>query len=76
VIAAAWIQGDAALRRAITSAVHRIDQTLQGDPNNAGESRPGGRRILLVSPVGVIYRIEKDGRTASVLRSWLFRPKS
>lgn len=74
-VAAAWANADPAFRQAITRATHQVDQALQQDPRGAGESRPGGRRVLLVAPIGVIYRIEADGQTVSVLRMWSFRAK-
>jgi hypothetical protein len=70
-LAAIWLQSDQALRQTITQATHRIDQLLQRDPRNAGESRPGGRRILFESPLGALFRI--DVNTATDLRIWLFR---
>jgi hypothetical protein len=66
-----WLQADQALRQAITQATHRIDQLLQSDPHNAGESRPGGRRILFESPLGILFRV--DANNVTVLRVWQFR---
>jgi hypothetical protein len=70
-LAAIWMLADAALRQAITAATNQIDQLLANDPHNVGESRPGGRRVLLVAPLGVTYRI--DGQQVTVLRVWLFQ---
>jgi hypothetical protein len=72
-LAAIWTSADSALRLAVTAATHQIDQQLQTDPFGASESRPEGRRILFVSPLGILFRIEEDGHTVSVLRVWLFR---
>jgi len=47
-----WLQAPAAQRAAITSASHSIDRLLETDPHNAGESRPGGNRVLFVAPLG------------------------
>ena len=68
-----WTEADSALRASITLATHQIDQVLQANPLGHGESRPGNRRILFVSPLGITYRIEANGRTVSVLRAWHFR---
>jgi hypothetical protein len=68
-----WTRADPSLRQAITAATHQIDQLLSTDPLGQSESRPGGRRILFVSPLGITFRIEGDGQTVSVLRVWLFR---
>jgi len=72
-LAALWLAANAALRQAITTASSQIDQLLQTDPLGQSESRPDGRRILFVSPLGITFRIEEDGETVSVLRIWLFR---
>jgi hypothetical protein len=72
----AWLQGDSSLRRFITRASHQIDQRLRTDPLAASESRPGGRRVLLSAPLGITFRIEADGRTVSVLRTWVFRKRT
>lgn len=70
-----WMQADSALRQAITAATHEIDRQLQTDPYAKSESRPEGRRILFVFPPGILFRIEADGQTVSVLRVWLFRKR-
>jgi hypothetical protein len=70
-----WMPADSPLRKAITTATQQIDQQLQSDPYGQSESRPQGRRILLVSPLGVLFRIEADGLTVTVLRVWVFRKR-
>jgi hypothetical protein len=72
-LAALWTAADSAQRRAITAAAHQIDQLLQADALNQGESRPHGRRILFVPPLGVIYRVDAQAATATVLHVWQFR---
>jgi hypothetical protein len=64
------LQADAALRQAITAAAHQIDQQLQSNPYQQGETRPGGRRIHFVYPLGLTFRIEPDEQTVSVLHVW------
>jgi hypothetical protein len=73
-LTALWTAADSAGRQASTQANHQIDQQLQRDPANAGESRPRGRRILFVPPLGALFRIERDGRTVSVLHVWSIHP--
>jgi hypothetical protein len=63
-----WTQANSAERKAITAASHEIDQRLRRDPNNEGESRSGGERILFVPPLSAIFQLEADGRTVTVLR--------
>jgi plasmid stabilization system protein ParE len=70
-----WTQANSTLRQAITSATHQLDTLLQRDAATVGESRPGGRRILFQPPLGLLYRVEADQRTVSVLRVWLFRQR-
>ncbi len=72
-LAALWALADSALRQAITAASHQIDQQLQHDPDQQGESRPNGRRILFVPPLGVAYRVEAHRSTVVVLHVWQFR---
>jgi hypothetical protein len=67
---------DSALRGSITTSSHQIDQRLRADPQNEGESRPNGRRIFIMPPLGVKYRVEVDGKTGSVLRVWLIRRRA
>jgi len=70
-----WTESASALRSSITAATSQIDQLLRTAPRQQGESRPGGQRILFVSPLGITFRIEADGQTISVLRVWLFRKR-
>ena len=74
-LASLWLQADSLLRQAITSATHQIDHKLRTDPLGHSESRPGGRRVLFGFPLGILFKIEADGKTVSVLRVWLFRKR-
>ena len=69
-LARLWL--DAATRHIVTQAANRIDSLLQTQPNEVGESRAGGRRILLVPPLGAIYRIFEADLQVRVLRVWYF----
>ena len=75
-LTAIWIGSDSTLRQAITAATNHVDLLLQTDPLRESESRPGGRRILLVAPVGILFRVEPDDRTLTVLRVWVFPKRS
>ena len=57
------------------AADHEIEKQLTSNAGTVGESRSRGRRVLFVPPLGIMYRIEPDGYTVSVLRAWVFRPK-
>ncbi len=74
-LAAAWIAADSPTRRLINSAVGEIEQTLRRNPFAAGESRRRGRRIIFVLPLAVVFRIEQDEKTVSILDLWPIRPR-
>jgi len=69
-LAAIWLQ--ASDRQAVTTAAHAIEKRLESDPENDGESRPKGRRILHSKPLGVRYRVLVDRRLVKVLRVWRY----
>jgi hypothetical protein len=71
-LAALWTAADSAQRQAITAASHRVDQLLANDPQNQGESRPRGRRILFVPPLGIIFRVDASTQVVFVLHVWRF----
>jgi hypothetical protein len=70
-LAHAWINADSQLRELIVAAAHYIDEQLAMNPYAASESRPGGRRIQFVFPLGIHYRIENDA-TVVVTHLWCF----
>jgi hypothetical protein len=59
-------------RTAVTQASHQIDQLLKLDPEDKGESRPNNRRILMVHPLAVIYKVEPLDRKVFVLKVWTY----
>ena len=63
-----WNQADAGDRAAISSAANRIDRILNRTPNDQGESRPKGRRVLIESPLVVIFEIVEQDRFVKVLQ--------
>ena len=68
-----WEQADAPLREAILQASHRIDQHLQTDPQEQGESRDGTTRILFDAPLAVTFEVDEPKRLVRILRAWTFR---
>ena len=72
-LAALWTQASSSQRRAITTASNTIEQRLRRDPHNEGESRSRGRRMTFVPPLAVIFRLEPDGQTVTVLSVGLIR---
>ena len=52
-LADVWARADSAQRGAITAASHAVEQRLQRDPWNEGESRSGGGKAdHVLSPFG------------------------
>jgi hypothetical protein len=68
---AIWIA--ATDQNAVTAASHAIDQMLSNDPENEGESRPNGRRVVYSSPLGVRYRVDPNENRVRVLLCWQIR---
>ncbi len=68
-----WTNADSAQRQAITQASHDVEVRLLRDPHNEGESRPFGRKVTFEPPLTVIFQIEPDGQTVSVLHIRVFR---
>lgn len=62
-LAAIWTA--ATDQNAVTTASHRIEQLLRHDPENVGEDRPNGRRVIFDAPLVVLYRVDT---TANVVR--------
>lgn len=60
-------------RAAVTAAANVIDARLRTDPDDLGESRPEGRRILFCKPLGVLFRVRKDQRLVLVGHVWEYR---
>ena len=63
-----WTQANSAERKAITAASHEIDRRLSRDPAQEGESRSGGRRLTFEPPLSVVFQLEANGQTVTVLR--------
>jgi hypothetical protein len=69
-LARLWL--DPSIREAVTGASAQLDRVLQSSPQDAGESRASGRRIVLVPPLGAKYEISEPDRTVRVLQIWHF----
>ena len=55
-------------RDAVASAADAIDRQLQRDPLSVGESRSGAVRIVFLSPLVALFRVDQANRTVYVLR--------
>jgi ParE-like toxin of type II ParDE toxin-antitoxin system len=53
-------------------AFDEIERLLSKLPEQEGESRARGRRILIVAPLGVIYRVHERTKEVHVLDVWKF----
>ena len=67
-LAAIWAEADD--RRLATNAVNSIDSMLRADPLDAGESRVGNIRILMVPPLSVYYDVHEDDRLVAIWAVW------
>lgn len=72
-LAEIWLRADSAQRRAITAVTHAIDQRLAIDPENEGESRSAGRRVLFERPLGIMFRVQRSRAVVRVTRVWKIR---
>jgi hypothetical protein len=71
-----WTDADPDLQPLITAAVHRIDENLADDPENAGESRDDGNRVWFEFPLAVLFSINSNEKTVHIGRVWTFRKRS
>ncbi len=55
-------------RQAIDEAVQRIEQELSSRPLDAGESRTGTMRVLIVEPIAVFFSVRPDDRLVKVVQ--------
>jgi hypothetical protein len=62
-------------RDSVRVAADRIDSQLRYNPQSAGESRAGGRRILIVPPIAVTYRVLAPDFLVQVLNVRGFSPR-
>jgi hypothetical protein len=72
-LAQLWMQADSVLRQTITAATHQIDQRLQDDPSNEGESREQGERVLFSFPLGIRFDGDLVQNRVRVLWVWSFQ---
>jgi hypothetical protein len=52
-------------------AFDEIETILSVDANNAGESREGELRILIVPPIGVIFQARPDIGEVLIVNAWM-----
>lgn len=54
-------------RTSVTSAAATLDALLRVDPNQHGESRGGGTRLVIVPPLAIVYEVFEADRVVEVL---------
>ncbi len=64
---------DSGQRAAITAATQAVDRIIQDDPENHGESRSDGYRVMFHQPLGVVFQVELRLSTVRVVHVWTFR---
>jgi hypothetical protein len=69
-LADAWMRSNSEIREQLNEASNQVDRILSEDPLSEGESRPRGRRIVFVPPLGVAYRVDQPANTVYILRIW------
>ena len=69
-LASLWL--DAANRSRIRVAADAIDRALKIDAPTCGESRENDRRILIVPPLAVKFRVIEPDAQVRVLEVWTF----
>jgi plasmid stabilization system protein ParE len=62
-------------REAINRAAHQIDRILESHPEDVGESRDMGRRIVFEPPLACTFSIHPSAQLVRVLRVWKMRAK-
>jgi hypothetical protein len=61
-------------RNAITLASNEVDRILSHDPQQVGESRPGGQRVEFADPLGFRFEVVVDDLRVTVGAVWVTRP--
>jgi hypothetical protein len=69
-VLALWL--DEPIRADVTRAADEIDRRHRRNPDEEGESRPRGRRILFVPPLAITYKVFPDENLVVVSDVWRF----
>ena len=60
-------------RDSVANASDLVDQQLAEKPHLVGESRGAGQRLLIESPLAVLYEVAMDDRYVFVRAVWRFQ---
>lgn len=64
----ALAKADSAHLTAILSAMSEVESMLENEPEFVGESRDADKRLVIVDPLFVIYKINFRSRIVKILR--------
>ena len=56
----------------IVDAYDEIERRLSDEPEQLGESRPRGRRIWIVPPLDILFRVQPRLKEVHVVDLWKF----
>ncbi len=70
-----WIDSTSDERKSITETINMVDQHLAIDPIEVGESREADRRILLMPPLVIKFKVEQRLRSVTIVDVWKFGRK-
>jgi len=74
-LAALWVRGDSESRRLINAATRAIDEELKSRPEEKGESRAEGERVLFSFPLGVGFEVDHARSVVRIFHVWDIRRK-
>jgi hypothetical protein len=57
------------LRDAIFNAMAEVEESLRNEPEFVGESRDDGKRILIVNPLLITYKIDHRNRIVYIVHA-------
>jgi len=72
-LAEAWMAADSRRRAAINAAAEAAGGLLREDPESHGESRAGGRRVMFLPPLGLVFLVEPRLSSVRIVHVWTFR---
>jgi predicted ATPase len=67
---------DSALLTSILNAIAEVESQLHNEPEFVGESRDFNRRVLVIDPLSVTYRIDHRRRIVYIVAVRVRRKKS
>lgn len=66
---------DPAILTAILDSMAEVEFFLCNEPEFVGESREGDKRLLIVEPLSVVYKIDHPRRFVHIIRARVRRTK-